>query len=111
MADYLYIKSYSKDGDIALSRHVFEDLANDAVERIAGVKIFDKEYSKRRTFNMFNPVRVVFHKNGQVEIVIDITLKKGADKQKVVDAIKEEVELSLLAYTESVPFDININVN
>ena len=108
MADYVYIKNYSKDGELAIHRHVFEDLASDAVERV-GAQITQRG-SRKRLFKLFNPVKVVFHNNGQVEIVIPITLKKGVNAKEICTAIQEEVAQSLLAYTESVPFSINLKV-
>lgn len=110
MADYVYIKNYSKNGEIGISRHVFEDLATEAVERIGGAKVSDKKSSRRRVFKLYNPIKVVFHDNGQVEILIDITLKKGVNAKQVCEAIQEEVAQSLLVYTESVPFDIHLKV-
>ncbi|MCR5333063.1 MAG: Asp23/Gls24 family envelope stress response protein [Bacilli bacterium] len=108
MADYVYIKNYSKNGELAIHRHVFEDLAGAAVERV-GAQI-TKKGSKRRQFKLFNPIKVIFHDNGQVEIVIPITLKKGVNAKQICEAIQAEVAESLLAYTESVPFSIHLKV-
>lgn len=110
MADYVYIKNYSKDGEIAISRRVFEELATDAVERVSGASVIKKGKKKLNVFNLYNPVKVTFHHNGQVEIEISINVKKGENTSKVCLAIQEEVAQSLLAYTESVPFDIHLKV-
>ena len=109
MADYVYIKNYSKDGEIAISRRVFEQLATDAVERVSGASINGKG-KKKSIFSLHNPVKVIFHHNGQVEIFISITIKKGENANQVCLSIQEEVAQSLLAYTESVPFNIQLKV-
>ena len=110
MADYVYIKNYSKDGEIAISRRVFEQLSTDAVERVSGASVSTKGKKSNGIFNLHNPVKVVFHHNGQVEIFISINIKKGENANKVCLAIQEEVAQSLLAYAESVPFNIQIKI-
>lgn len=113
MADYVYIKNYSKDGEIGISRRVFEELATEAVERVGGASVHNKGKNKKtidKVFNLHNPVKVVFHHNGQVEIFISINIKKGENANKVCLAIQEEVAQSLLAYAESVPVTIQLKV-
>lgn len=110
MADFVYIKNYSKDGEIAISRRVFEQLATDAVERVGGATISGKGKRSHSVFNLHNPVKVIFHHNGQVEIFISINIKKGENANKVCLAIQEEVAQSLLAYAEAVPFNIQIKI-
>lgn len=110
MADYVYIKDYSKNGNIAISRRIFEEIALDAVKHVSGASVSEKKKSKLSSFSLFNPVKVTFHKNGQVEISISIVLSKGVNASKVCLNIQEEVSSSLLAYTESVPFSIEVKV-
>lgn len=110
MADYVYIKNTSNKGELAISRHVFEALATEAVDRVIGAKVAVSKSKSKRIAKLFNPVKVVFHSNGQVEITISITLSKGANVNKVCLNLQEEVGQSLLAYTESVPFEIKIKV-
>ncbi len=110
MADYVYIKNNSKDGEIALSRRVFEDLAVDATNRVLGASVSKNKSKNKLLDKLYQPVKVTFHKNGQVEIKVTITMKKGLNAEKVCLAIQEEIAQSLLAYAESVPFEIQIKI-
>jgi len=107
MADYFKIKNYSKSGEIAISRRVFEDIASDATNRVKGASV---SRQRKNSFYLTRPVQVSFRKNGQVEVAIQITLKKDENVAEVCKRIQEEVSSSLMAYCESVPFDIEIKV-
>ena len=106
MADYFKIKNYQK-GEIAISRRIFETIASEATNRVKGAKVSN---TKKNSFYLNRPVQVTFHRNGQVEVAIQITLKNGENVAKVCESIQEEVSASLMAYCESVPFDIEIKV-
>jgi len=110
MADYVNIKNYSKDGEIAISRKVFEVLATEATDKVLGASVSKVKSKNKILVWLYHPVKVTFHRNGQVEIKISIALKKEANAKSVSLAIQEEVAHSLLAYTESVPFDVQIRV-
>lgn len=104
MADYYKIQSLSKKGDISLSRKVFEQIASDAASRVNGASV-----SKKEKFRL-SPVVVTFHKNGKVEVSISISLSKQANIGETCKKIQEEVASSLMAYAESIPYDIQIKV-
>lgn len=110
MSDYVYIKNFSNDGDIAISRRIFEDLATEATNKVIGASISELKTKSKILFKLYHPVKVLFHSNGQVEIKISITLNKGANAKDVCMKIQQGVADSLMAYTESVPFDIQIKV-
>lgn len=104
MADYYKIQNLSNKGDIALSRKVFEQIAFDAASRINGASVSKKEKFK------LSPVIVTFHKNGKVEVSLSISLSKSANINETCNKIQEEVASSLMAYCESIPYDIQIKV-
>lgn len=106
MADYFKIKNY-KNGDLAISRRVFESIASEATDRVKGASV---SRSRRNSFYLTRPVQVAFCRNGQVEVSIQISLKSGENVSDVCRRIQEEVSSSLMAYCESVPFDIEIKV-
>ncbi len=111
MADYINIKNCSKDGQIAISRRVFEDLAVEATNRVLGSRGSTvKEKKNRLIGKIYSPVKVTFHSNGQVEIKVTITMKKADNFSNICLAIQEEIAQSLLAYTESVPFSIQVKI-
>lgn len=105
MADYYKIQSLSNKGDISISRKVFEQIASDATSRVNGASV-----SKKEKFRLSHPVSVTFHGNGQVEISISISLSKDANVSETCKKIQEEVASSLMAYSESIPYDIKIKV-
>ncbi len=109
MADYIYIKNYSRSGEIGISRRVFEQIVSDAVSRVSGASI-SPAATKKMPFNLNSPIKITFRIDGSVEIRISIILKKGVNSDKVCLAIQEEVARSITAYTESVPFQIELKV-
>lgn len=104
MADYYKIKNLSNRGDIALSRKVFEQIASDAASRVNGASVSKKEKFK------LSPVIVTFHTNGKVEVSLSISLSKESNVSETCKKIQEEVASSLMAYCESIPYDIKIKV-
>ena len=111
MGDYINIQNYSKTGKLAISRQVFEKIATDATSQVIGAEVFTKAKGKgKKVFNLDRPIKASFKSDGKVDINIDITLKQGANANDVCLKIQEEVSNALLAYTESVPFRINVKV-
>lgn len=104
MADYVKINPNSKTGDLMISRAVFESLATEATNRVQGVSV------AKGNFKLSKPVQAIFQKNGRVKIAVSINLKKEANANEVCVKIQESVASVLMAYTESVPFDVQINI-
>lgn len=104
MADYVQINPNSKNGSLMISRAVFESIASDATNRVSGASV------AKKNFKLLKPVQATFQRNGRVKITISINLKKGVKAQDICSKIEESVANSLMAYTESVPFDVNINI-
>lgn len=111
MSDYVKVKNYAKDGDIAISRRVFEELATEAANRVIGAEVSKVKSKNKILVKLYRPTKVTFRSDGKVEIKISITIAKGANANEVCLKIQEEVAQSLLFYTESVPFDIEIKVD
>lgn len=108
MSDYVKINAGSKKGDLLISRSIFEQLATEATNRVNGASV--SKSNRRRLFNLSRPVQAVFQKNGRVKITVSIDLKKGTNANEICLKIQEEVANSLMAYTESVPFDVQIDI-
>lgn len=106
MADYIKINNESRSGNIAISRTIFEQLASEAVERVNGASIV----GKKRRIILSKPVQATFQKDGKVKISVSVSLKKEMDIKDICLKIQEEVTTLLMAYTESVPFDVQINI-
>ena len=104
MADYVKINPNSKNGELCISRTVFETLATDATNRVSGASV------AKAKFKLSKPVQAIFQKNGRVKIAVSINLKKGANANEICLKIQESVASMLMAYTESVPFDVQINI-
>ncbi len=110
MADYFLIKNYSSAGEIGISRSCFVAIANEAIKRVSGVSIASKGKKSKNVFNMRKPIQVHFKSNGQVELNLLIDINKENDVAKVCSSLQEEISSSLMEFTESIPFKINIKV-
>jgi uncharacterized alkaline shock family protein YloU len=104
MADYVKINPHSKNGDLMISRTIFETIATEATSRVQGVSV------AKGKFKLSKPVTATFLGNGKVKITVSINLKKGANAHDISLKIQERVANALMTYTESVPFDVQINI-
>ena len=114
MSDYVTVRKSSR-GTLAISRPIFEKIATNATNEVIGAKVTEKVSVKNKTINKmlatwFKPVRVTFKRNGDVDVNISISLSKGSNAAEVSQKIQEKVSNALLAYTENVPFKINIEI-
>ncbi len=114
MADYVTVRKSSR-GTLAISRPIFEKIATNATNEVIGAEVTEKINLKNKTIKKmlatwFRPVKVSFKRNGDVDVNIAISLKKGVNADQVSLAIQEKVTNALLAYTENVPFKINIEI-
>lgn len=106
---YYYVKNYSTKGEMAISHHVFETIATEAVKKIKGAKIYrGKPHS--RGFNIYRPVNCEMKKNGKIELSVDVSLKKGVDVKTTCEKIKDEITGDLLLAVETVNVNVLINV-
>jgi len=105
---YYYIKNYSSNGEMAISRHVFEELALTTVMKIEGVTPYTGDNAKSKT--IYRPVIATLQKNGRVSLNIDISISRKVDIKATCIKIQEEVRNVLLAALETIPVNININV-
>ena len=76
MADYININKYDKSGELGISRKVFARLAEAAVGHT----------SLKGSVKVKQPVKVVFKKDGRVEVGVKVSIKKGV---KLTDACLE----------------------
>ncbi|MBR4377450.1 MAG: Asp23/Gls24 family envelope stress response protein [Bacilli bacterium] len=101
MADYIYINSSDRGGELAISRKVFARLAEAAVGHT----------SLKGAAKVKQPVKVVFKKDGRVEIGIHVTIKRGAKLTDVCLELQKEIAHALEVYVEAVPFEIEVSVD
>lgn len=108
--DYVTIENYSKSGDLHISRTIIEKIVSDATNSVIGAEILENKYKGKLLASLFGPIKVTFRRNGTVEVTIEISILKGANANDVSLKIQEEVSNALMAYTESVPFAVNIKI-
>lgn len=106
MADYIKINNGAKAGDLCISRTVFEEVASQAVDRVNGASIA----GKKRRITLSRPVQAIFQKDGKVKIAVSVKLKKENNIQKICLEIQEQIATMLMAYLESVPFDVQVKI-
>ena len=101
MADYIYINQYGKSGELGISRNVFARLAEAAVGHT----------SLKGSIKVKQPVKVVFKKDGRVEVGVHVTIKKGVKLTDACLELQKEIAHALEVYVEAVPFEIEISVD
>jgi uncharacterized alkaline shock family protein YloU len=104
MAQYVYLNHYHQSGTLAISNMVFVQIAERATNKIAGAKVVEST-----RFSIFKPISVVIRK-GFVTVDVAVTLDKKSAINAICLAIQEEIASSLTAFTEMIPFRINVKV-
>ncbi len=107
---YFIIKNYSRNGEMAISRHVFEELALTTIMKIPGVTPYAGDDKKNHSINLYHPATATIKKDGRVYLNIDVSISKKVNIKDTCMKIQEEVRNALLTALETVPVNININV-
>lgn len=101
MADYIYINQYDTSGKLAISRKVFSRLAEEAVGTT----------SLKGAIKVKPPVKVIFKKDGRVEVDVRVKIKRGSNLTEACSELQKEIARVLETYVESIPFEIDISVD
>ena len=101
MADYININQYDKSGELGISRRVFARLAEAAVGHT----------SLKGAVKVKHPVKVVFKKDGRVEVGIKVAIKKSVKLTDACLELQKEIAHAIEVYAESVPFEVSISVD
>ena len=104
MADYLTINPHAKNGKLGISRVILETLAKDATAKVDGVTLVKESKSVKAA-------QVTFQRNGQVKIVVKVKLAKSVNEEVTIKVIKDYIITALVAYAESVPFEVDVKVS
>jgi len=104
MADYLTINPHAKNGKLAISRVILETLAKDATAKVDGVSLVKESKAVKAA-------QVTFQRNGQVKIVVNVKLAKSVNEEVTIKVIKDYIVTALVAYAESVPFEVDVKVS
>jgi uncharacterized alkaline shock family protein YloU len=105
MAQYVTINNYSKLGGMNISHQVFYQIAEYATNKVRGAKVS----AQTSRFQIFKPISVRINK-GLVTVFVTVSLSKNVNIKAVCLAIQEEIGSSLTAFTEMVPFRIDVKV-
>lgn len=107
---YYRIKNYSNHGEMAISHKVFEEIALNAVENVKGAKIYHGRSNKVKGLNLYRPIVCEIKKDNEINLRVDISLKKGVDLKSTCEKIKEEINDAILLAVESVRVNTVINI-
>ncbi len=107
MVDYIHIQNYTRNGDMGISRRVFETIAYNATNKVKGASVSS---SKSRVFNLYHPIQCVLRRDGQVDIKIAVSLKHGVNVNAVCLDIQKEVAEAIEEMVETVKVNIIIKV-
>lgn len=105
--DYYYLHNYQNKGEIGISRHAFETIANIATNEVTDASVSQR---KNRLFNLEHPVKASFRKDGRVDLFLDVNIRSGANVKDVCLEIQEGVASAITMMCETVPFGIQIKV-
>ncbi len=107
-SNYVVLNNFSPTGNIALSRRLFESIANKAVEEVGTASPALKK--NKGIFKVKGPANVIFRKDGKIDIVLEVSLRKDAKVQDVCLQIQQNVASHIQMMCETVPFSIKIRV-
>ena len=118
MRDYISINNYSGRGKIGISRDAIAAIARSALKEVPGAAVFEGRKShklpKDTNLGAFlytqSGVKVVFAKDGQAVIKMDVTLPLGVSVPKVAAKIQETVAMAVKIMCDTVPFDVQVKV-
>lgn len=105
---YVALNNFSKSGEVHLSRHVFETIANRAVKKVDFATPALKK--NKGIFKVKGPAHVVFRQDGKVDIILEVSISRDAPVKDVCIKIQEKVASYLQMMCETVPFSIKIKV-
>ncbi len=105
MAEYVYIKDYSKRGQLGISKHCFETIVSEVTNKVGGVSI-----SKPSTpFFFHKPVKCSIYEN-KLTVDIQVVIRNGYSVDEICSSIQNDVAEALTQMVEVVPFQIKIKV-
>jgi len=105
--DYYYLNNYTNGGEMGISRHAFESIANVAANEVEGASVSKR---KTRLFSLEYPVKASFRHDGKVELQLDVTIQKGQAVKDICLQIQEGVASAISMMCETVPFSVEVKV-
>lgn len=105
---YVAINNYTRKGEIGISRQCLEQIVKRAVNGVPGAKLSKR--SSRWLFDWDKILDVTIHKNGSVEVSIDVAVKSAVDVQSICLKIQQEVTSAISLMCETVPLQVSIRV-
>ncbi len=108
--DYYYLNNYNSRGKMGISHEAFTTIVETATNNVVGASVNNKR-KKTTLFQMKNPVKVTFRKDGKLDILIDVSIKKGIAVDLVCSNIQNSVADALMMMCETIPFNIRIKVS
>jgi uncharacterized alkaline shock family protein YloU len=106
MADYVYIKDYSKIGQMGISKNVFEQIISTVTNKVGGVST---KKAKNSPFFFHKPVKCSIYQN-KLTIDIQVIIRQGYNVEEICSSIQSDVADALTQMVEVVPFQIKIRV-
>lgn len=108
---YIEINNYQNLGEMGISHRAFETVAKSACNQVNGASVDLSKKKKVSIIELSKPVRAIVRKNGRVDIRLEVLIKKGENVKEICDAIRENVSSSIQMMCETIPFNVEINVN
>ncbi|MCD8204914.1 MAG: hypothetical protein LUC16_03725 [Coprobacillus sp.] len=106
MAEYVYINEYSSRGKLAISARVYDGLVDKALKSLDITTTLKKNKEARLTKPVYTTI-----KNGIIHVWLCVDVTRGTNIQELSKKIEDEIAGQFKAYTDQVPFDVNVKTN
>ncbi len=106
MAEYIYLNDYSSRGRLAISAKVYDQLVDEALSNLG----ISTSLHRNSVVKLSKPVYTTIRK-GIIHVWLSIDITKGTNIQEISKKIEDEIARLFNAYTDQVPFDVNVKTN
>ncbi|MCD8203683.1 MAG: hypothetical protein LUB56_00965 [Coprobacillus sp.] len=106
MAEYIYLNDYSTKGKVAISAKVYDQLVDEALSNLGITTSLHHNSVARLTKPVYTTI-----KKGIIHVWLEVDITKGTNIQEVSKRIEDEIARLFNAYTDQVPFDVNVKTN
>ncbi len=106
MAEYVYLNDYSSKGKLGISAKVYDGLVDKALKTLGISTTLKKNKEARLTKPVYTTI-----KNGIIHVWLSVDVTRGTDIQELSKKIEDEIAREFKAYTDQVPFDVNVKAH
>ncbi len=103
MGSYIYLQRYNKNGELAISKKVFQTVGEESLRNIDGLLKKEAKVEKSK------PTVVVIIKNNKLSYKFNLLLDKNVSKEIIQEQIIRQLNNNLLNHCDNVPYEVSFN--